>query len=63
MSSIAMLITGIALIIGTLFSVFFSLTLTRTPDNLQGFYGFFYAIISLGGLIGGIVLVVFSFFT
>lgn len=60
MTTIMMLLAGIALIIGTLISAFCSIT--RTPENLRGFYGFFYAIISLGGLIGGIALVVFSFF-
>ena len=60
MTTIMMLLAGIALIIGTLISAFCSIT--RTPENLRGFYGFFYAIISLGGLIGGIALVAFSFF-
>ena len=59
MTTIIMLLPGIALVIGTFISVFCSIT--RTPKNLRGFYGFFYAIISLGGLIGGIALVVFSF--
>ena len=59
MTSIIMFITGIVLIVGTLISIFSSLS--RTPENLRGFYGFFYTIIALTGLIGGIVLVVFSF--
>lgn len=59
MTIIMTLLAGIALIIGTLISVFCSVT--KTPVNLRGFYGFFYTIISLGGLIGGIALVAFSF--
>ena len=59
MISIFMLLVGIALVIGTLVSVFVSIS--QTPENLQGFYGFFYTIISLTGFIGGIALVVFSF--
>jgi hypothetical protein len=54
-----MLLAGIALIIGTVLSVIFSVT--KTPDNLRGFYGAFYTVISLTGFIGGIALVVFSF--
>lgn len=59
MSSIIMLLAGIILFILTLVSVFCSVT--KTPENLRGFYGFFYLIIALGGLIGSIALVVFSF--
>ena len=59
MTNVIMLLAGIALIVGTIISVISSVT--RTPENLRGFYGFFYAIISLGGLIGGIALVAFSF--
>ena len=59
MTSIIMFLAGIVLFIGTLVSIFCSIT--RTPENLRGFYGFFYFIISLGGLIGGVALVVFSF--
>ena len=59
MTHILMLLAGIALIIGTIISVICSVT--KTPDNLRGFYGAFYTIISLTGFIGGIALVVFSF--
>ena len=59
MMTIITLLAGIALIIGTLASVFCSIT--RTPGNLRGFYGFFYSIISLTGFIGGIALVSLSF--
>ena len=59
MTSIIMFLAGIVLFIGTLVSIFCSIT--QTPVNLRGFYGFFYSIISLGGLIGGVALVVFSF--
>lgn len=33
----------------------------RTPDNLRGFYGIMFAVCSLIGLVGGVVLMVFSF--
>ena len=54
-----MLIAGIALILGTIGS--FIGSICKTPENLRGFYGFFYSLISLTGLIGGIALIVFSF--
>jgi hypothetical protein len=54
-----MLLAGIALIIGTIISVICSVT--KTPENLRGFYGAFYTVISLTGFVGGIALVVFSF--
>ena len=53
------LIIGIALVVGTLVSVGYSVS--QTPENLRGFYGFFYAIISLAGLVGGVVLAVSYF--
>ena len=59
MITIIMLIIGIALILGTIGA--FIGSISKTPENLRGFYGFFYSIISLGGLIGGIALVAFSF--
>ena len=59
MTKIIMLITGIALILGVITSIIYSIC--KTPGNLRGFYGFFYALISLGGIIGGILLIVFSF--
>lgn len=59
MMTIIMLIIGIALVLGTIGSLFGSVS--RTPENLRGFYGFFYSLISLTGLIGGIALIVFSF--
>ncbi|MBE6577816.1 MAG: hypothetical protein E7653_06735 [Ruminococcaceae bacterium] len=59
MTSIITLLVGIALIIGTIISVISSLS--RTPDNLRGFYGLFYSIISLSGFIGGIALVALYF--
>ncbi len=59
MMTIIMLIIGIALVLGTIGSLFGSVS--RTPENLRGFYGAFYTIISLTGFIGGIALVVFSF--
>lgn len=33
----------------------------RTPDNLRGFYGIMFAVCSVVGLIGGAVLIAFSF--
>ena len=59
MTKIIMLIAGIALVLGTIGS--FIGSISKTPENLRGFYGFFYSIISLTGLIGGISLIVFSF--
>jgi hypothetical protein len=59
MMTIIMLIIGIALVLGTIGSLFGSVS--RTPENLRGFYGFFYSLISLTGLIGGSALIVFSF--
>ena len=59
MTKIIMLIVGIALILGTIGS--FIGSISKTPENLRGFYGFFYSLISLTGLIGGIALIVFSF--
>ena len=59
MISILELLAGIALIFGTIVSVVCSVS--KTPENLRGFYGAFYAIISLTGLIGGIALVALSF--
>ena len=54
-----MLTAGIALILGVITSIIYSLC--KTPGNLRGFYGFFYTLISLGGIIGGILLIAFSF--
>ena len=59
MINIIALIVGIVLVIGTIVSVVSSIG--NTPDNLRGFYGGFYAIISVFGLIGGIVLILLSF--
>ena len=59
MEKIIMLAIGIALILGTIASVIRSSK--NTPINLRGFYGAFYWIISLGGLVGGAALIAFSF--
>ena len=59
MSFILMSLMGIALIIGTVISIIYSVV--KTPDHLRGFYGAFYAMVSLTGFIGGIALIVFSF--
>ena len=58
MKSIIMLVAGIALILATVASIISSVI--KTPVNLRGFYGFFYTLISLSGIIGGIALIVFS---
>ena len=52
-------IIGILLIAGTVISVLSSVN--QTPDNLRGFYGGFYSLISIFGLLGGIALVLLSF--
>lgn len=54
------IIIGLVLIIGTIASLAYSIS--QTPDNLTGFYGFFYGLISLGGFIGGIALIATAFF-
>ena len=59
MTKIIMLVAGIALILGTIGT--FIGSIIKTPENLRGFYGFFYFLISLTGLLGGIALIVFSF--
>ena len=53
-----MLLAGVVLILSTVGSVLWSVS--RTPENLRGFYGFFYTIVSMSGFIGGIALIVFS---
>ena len=58
MTQTMMVLVGIGLILGTIGS--FVGSILKTPINLRGFYGFFYSIISLMGLIGGIALVCFS---
>ena len=59
MTKIIMLMAGIALVLGVIISTIISVC--KTPMNLRGFYGLFYSLISLGGIIGGILLIVFSF--
>ena len=54
------LILGIVLIIGTIAAIVYAIN--ETPDNLVGFYGFFYFLISLAGFIGGVALVLSAFF-
>ena len=53
------LIVGIILIVAAVGSVIASIS--RTPDNLQGFYGAMFWIISLAGILGGIILSVTAF--
>ena len=54
------IIIGLVLIVGTIASLIYSVS--RTPDNLAGFYGFFYGLISLSGFLGGIALIASAFF-
>ena len=59
MINIIAFIVGIALVIGTVISLVSSVR--KTPINLRGFYGGFYTIISVFGLIGGVGLFSLSF--
>ena len=59
MITIIMLILGIALVIGTIAALIRAVC--ETPENLRGFYGVFYTLISIGGVIGGIALSVLAF--
>lgn len=53
------LIIGIIILIFTLTTVIVSIK--NTPDNLQGFYGTMFWIISIGGIVGGLILIFISF--
>ncbi len=57
--SLVGLIVGIVLIIFTISMVIVSVS--KTPDNLRGFYGAMFWLISLGGILGGLYLVVAYF--
>ena len=59
MINIITFIAGIVLVVGIIAS--FISSIGGTPDNLRGFYGGFYAIISVFGLIGDIGMILFSF--
>ena len=59
MLNVISLIVGIIILVGTFISSRSSLD--STPRNLRGFYGDFYAGISVFGLIGGIGLIILSF--
>ena len=52
------LILGIVLVIGTIASALYSRW--NTPNNLRGFYGGFYSMISIFGVIGGVGLIFLS---
>ena len=52
------LIAGIIILAITVGAVLWSFA--RTPDNLCGYYGLAFGIISLGGLFGGVSLVLAS---
>ena len=58
MNQIFMLLAGIALILATFGSFIWSAF--KTPRNLRSFYGFFYTLIALSGLVGGSLLTLFS---
>ena len=51
-----MLILGICLVLFAIISVL--VCIHRTPDNLRGFYGTMYWILSIGSFIGGTVLII-----
>ena len=53
------LIIGILLILYAIGSVAFCVI--RTPENLRGFYGVMYTIISIGSLVGGVCLLLTYF--
>ena len=58
MIKLIMILLGVCLVIGT--GGAFIKSISETPENLRGFYGFFYTIISIFGVIGGIALIVFG---
>ena len=60
MMTILMLLAGILLVLGTVAAYAFSIS--RTPLSLRGFYGFFYFLISIAGLIGGVALIAQALF-
>lgn len=56
------LVTLVVGIILCLFSIGLPIAcVIKTPNNLRGFYGIMFGVCSLFGLIGGMVLIVFSF--
>lgn len=55
-----MLVLGILLVVGTVAA--FLGAVSKTPDNLRGFYGAFYTLISLFGLVGGVALILSALF-
>ena len=59
MLNIISLIVGIIILVGTPISSLSSRS--NTPRNLRGYYGDFYAGISVFGLLGGIGLIILSF--
>lgn len=52
------LISGIILV--TLVVAGLIISFIKTPSNLSGYYGIFYWVIALGGLIGGVLLILYG---
>ena len=59
MTNIIALVAGIVLVVGTIAA--FLCSINKTPNSLRGFYGAFYAILSLFGLLGGVGCILLSF--
>lgn len=57
--NILTLILGVIEIIS--FGVLLVCSIKRTPTNLKGYYGKFYKLFTVLGMLGGLVLVLFSF--
>lgn len=53
------IIIGIVILLFSVISVI--ACVGRTPENLRGWYGMMFAIISLGGIVGGICLILSGF--
>ncbi len=60
LTTILMLVAGILLIVGAIVTTI--VCIARTPENLQGFYGAMFWSIAIVAIIGGVALIVFSFF-
>ena len=54
--NIVLLLIGIAVVLFSIISVF--VCISRTPNNLRGFYGLMFWIIAISGIVGGVTLIV-----
>ena len=54
------IIIGAVLIVAAIVSLIVSIA--RTPDHLQGYYGVMYVVLTVIGIIGGAGLIVFGIF-